>query len=114
MERASPGRHRRNGVGGPIAQAVLWGVSRTTTFRAAVLLAPNLGENADTTAAVASQLVGAIYGISGIPQDWLDALAWRDRLQTIAERLDAAGWLAGCASEKSAEPTLIGSAVSGA
>lgn len=74
-------------------QAAVWAVSRTTSFRAAVLLAANLGEDADTTAAVAGQLAGAIYGVSGIPQDWLDALAWRERLQTTAERLDAAGRL---------------------
>lgn len=75
-------------------QAAVWAVSRTTSFRSAVLLAANLGEDADTTAAVAGQLAGAIYGVSGIPQDWLDVLAWRERLQSTAEQLDEAGRLA--------------------
>jgi ADP-ribosylglycohydrolase len=38
----------------------------TTNFRSAILLAANLGEDADTTAAVAGQLAGALYGVSGV------------------------------------------------
>ncbi len=48
-------------------QAAVWAVSRTTDFRSAVLLAANLGNDADTTAAIAGQLAGAIYGAAGIP-----------------------------------------------
>ncbi len=62
-------------------QAAVWAVSRTTNFRAAVLLAANLGEDADTTAAIAGQLAGVIYGAAGIPAEWLAALAWRERLE---------------------------------
>lgn len=54
----------------------LWTVSRTSSFRDAVLLAADLGEDADTTA-VAGQITGAVYGASGIPADWLGKLAWR-------------------------------------
>ncbi len=68
-------------------QAAVWAVARTTDFRSAVLLAANLGEDADTTAAIAGQLAGAIYGASGIPGPWLNALAWRDRLEHAAEIL---------------------------
>ena len=72
-------------------QAAVWAVSRTTSFRSAVLLAANLGEDADTTAAIAGQLAGAIYGASGIPAEWLDALAWRERLEETAAKLFGAG-----------------------
>jgi ADP-ribosyl-[dinitrogen reductase] hydrolase len=59
-------------------KAALWCVGRTGTFRDAVLLAANLGEDADTTAAITGQLAGAIYGASAIPEDWLEKLAWRE------------------------------------
>ena len=72
-------------------QAAVWAVSRTTDFRSAVLLAANLGDDADTTAAIAGQLAGAIYGASDIPADWLAPLAWRDRLETTARTLFTAG-----------------------
>ncbi len=73
-------------------QAAVWAVSRATDFRSAVLLAANLGDDADTTAAIAGQLAGAVFGASGIPAEWLDALAWRDRLAATAGQLFDAGW----------------------
>ena len=72
-------------------QAAVWAVSRSTDFRSAVLLAANLGQDADTTAAIAGQLAGAVFGISGIPPEWLGALAWRERLETTAGHLFDAG-----------------------
>lgn len=74
-------------------QAAVWAVARTTSFRSAVLLAANLGEDADTTAAIAGQLAGALYGLSGIPEDWLAALAWRERIEDVAADLFERGWL---------------------
>lgn len=68
-------------------QAALWAVNRTTDFRSAILIAANLGNDADTTAAIAGQLAGAVYGASGIPEDWLTKLAWRDRLESRADQL---------------------------
>ncbi len=64
-------------------QGAVWAVSRSTDFRSAVLLAANLGDDADTTAAIAGQLAGAVYGASGIPVDWVEALAWRERLERV-------------------------------
>ena len=58
-------------------------------FRNAVLLAANLADDADTVAAVTGQLAGAIYGRSGIPSDWLERIAWKDRILDTAERLTA-------------------------
>lgn len=67
--------------------AALWAVSRTTSFRSAILLAANLGDDADTTAAVVGQLAGAVYGISGIPVEWLERLAWRSKIEAMADQL---------------------------
>lgn len=68
-------------------EAALWSVGRTADFRTAILTAANLGEDADTTAAIAGQLAGAIYGLSGIPAEWLEKLAWRERLEKLGARL---------------------------
>ena len=68
-------------------EAALWSVARTGDFRNAVLLAANLADDADTVAAVTGQLAGALYGLSGIPDRWLDQLAWKDRLIEAAQRL---------------------------
>ena len=68
-------------------EAALWSVARTADFRNAVLLAANLADDADTVAAVTGQLAGALYGLTGIPQPWLDRLAWKDRLLDTAEPL---------------------------
>jgi ADP-ribosyl-[dinitrogen reductase] hydrolase len=65
-------------------EAALWSVEQTDSFEAAVLMAANLGDDADTTAAVTGQLAGALYGGAAIPQKWLDQLAWRERIEQIA------------------------------
>ena len=68
-------------------EAALWCVGRTDSYRDAVLLAANLGDDADTTAAITGQLAGALYGRSGIPGEWLNRLAWRDRIEALARAL---------------------------
>ena len=68
-------------------EAAIWSVARTADFRAAVLLAANLGDDADTVAAVTGQLAGALYGLTGIPATWRDRIVWKDRLLTAGRRL---------------------------
>ena len=68
-------------------EAALWAFSRTNNFADAVLLAANLGEDADTTAAVCGQVAGAYYGESGIPSHWLERLALRAEIAALADRL---------------------------
>ncbi|MGB0206015.1 MAG: ADP-ribosylglycohydrolase family protein [Neptuniibacter sp.] len=55
-------------------EAALWSFFTTETFDDAVLKAANLGDDADTTAAVCGQIAGAYYGISAIRMEWLDRL----------------------------------------
>jgi len=50
---------------------------------------PNLGEDADTTAAIAGQLAGAFHGARGIPGRWLQRLALRAEIQALADALHA-------------------------
>ncbi len=68
-------------------EAALWSVWNTGNFRDAVLLAANLGDDADSVGAVAGQLAGALYGASAIPPEWLARLAWRDRIEQLASDL---------------------------
>lgn len=68
-------------------EAALWCFFTTKTFSEAVLAAANLGDDADTTAAICGQLAGAHYGIEGIPAHWLEKLWERDRLMNLATAL---------------------------
>jgi ADP-ribosyl-[dinitrogen reductase] hydrolase len=70
-------------------ESALWAVSETTTFQDAVTLAVNLGDDADTVGAVTGQIAGAAYGVSAIPEEWFNRLAWNDRLAEAAEQLHA-------------------------
>lgn len=68
-------------------EAALWCFWSTDSYEAAVLAAANLGEDADTTAAIAGQLAGAFYGIDAIPSAWLQCLVMREDIQALADRL---------------------------
>ena len=68
-------------------EAALWCVWTTDTFEAAILEATNLGDDADTTAAVAGQVAGALYGIEGIPARWREKVAMRELIVELADRL---------------------------
>jgi ADP-ribosyl-[dinitrogen reductase] hydrolase len=68
-------------------EAGLWAVHQSECFEEAVLLAANLGDDADTVAAVAGQLAGARWGLSGIPEKWMARLAWRERIEGLAKEL---------------------------
>lgn len=72
-------------------EAALWAVGTTDNFEAAVILAVNLADDADTVGAVTGQLAGAVYGMRGIPERWLARLAWRDRIITAADALLSPG-----------------------
>ena len=67
-------------------EAALWCFHHTDNFRDAVLAAANLGDDADTTAAVCGQIAGAYYGHSGIPLEWRERLHWHDKIRDIAEQ----------------------------
>ena len=78
---------RGNGYVVNSLEAALWCFLHTTSYREAVLRAVNLGEDADTTAAVCGQLAGAYYGLAGIPPAWLAKLALRAYIERTATRL---------------------------
>jgi ADP-ribosyl-[dinitrogen reductase] hydrolase len=69
-------------------EAALWCIAKSTNYRDAVLMAVNLGDDTDTTAAVTGGLAGLAYGHDNIPQEWVIALARKDDIMELAERLD--------------------------
>lgn len=66
-------------------EAALWAFSRSENFRDGCLLAANLGDDADTTAAIYGQIAGAYYGIGGIPQNWRDQLHLSQKIMNLAD-----------------------------
>ncbi|KPA07704.1 ADP-ribosylarginine hydrolase Tri1 [Pantoea agglomerans] len=68
-------------------EAALWAVWHTDNFKDAILLAANLADDADSVAATAGQLAGALYGLSGIPAEWVDKIVDKDRILSMAEEL---------------------------
>ncbi|HTZ53570.1 MAG TPA: ADP-ribosylglycohydrolase family protein [Candidatus Acidoferrum sp.] len=68
-------------------EAALWCVDRAGSFDEAVLLAANLGDDADSVAAVTGQIAGALWGLSSIPSDWVDNVAWSAAILERGRRL---------------------------
>jgi ADP-ribosyl-[dinitrogen reductase] hydrolase len=68
-------------------EAALWCFWATDSFDQAVIKAANLGDDADTTAAVCGQLAGAFYGQSDIPGHWLKKLVMRKEISSVAKKL---------------------------
>ena len=68
-------------------EAALWCLLKHDTYAATVLAAVNLGDDTDTTGAVAGGLAGLAYGEAGIPAGWLAVLARRTDIEDLAERL---------------------------
>jgi ADP-ribosyl-[dinitrogen reductase] hydrolase len=72
-------------------EAALWCLLRHDTYAATVLAAVNLGDDTDTTGAVAGGLAGLAYGEAGIPAEWLAGLARRADIEELARWLAGAG-----------------------
>jgi ADP-ribosylglycohydrolase len=68
-------------------EAALWALGSTRTFEDGVLAAVNLGNDADTTAAIAGQLAGALYGLDAIPERWRERVVMGDEIVGMADRL---------------------------
>lgn len=51
-------------------ESALWCFHKANSFEEAILLAANIGNDADTTAAICGQVAGAFYGSNNIPKMW--------------------------------------------
>lgn len=68
-------------------EAALWCFYNSTSYREAVLMAANLGDDADTTAAITGQIAGAFYGVNNIPNHWRNILYQGKEIKDIAIKL---------------------------
>ena len=68
-------------------EASIWCLLNRSDFRSTVLAAVNLGEDADTTGAVAGGLAGLAYGRAALPDEWARAIARSSEIGALAERL---------------------------
>lgn len=62
-------------------EAALWCLANTHCYADCVLAAVNLGDDTDTTAAVAGALAGIVYGEDEIPAEWLSLLRGKDVIE---------------------------------
>lgn len=65
--------------------AGLWAYWNTTSFKEGLLDVVRAGGDADTNAAVACAILGAKYGYTAIPQEYIDGLIYRDQLDVVVE-----------------------------
>jgi ADP-ribosylglycohydrolase len=82
-----PPKIRGSGYVVEALEAALWAFYHSTDFRSGCLLAANLGDDADTTAAIYGQIAGAHYGVESIPEDWLTKLTMREHIEELARAL---------------------------
>ncbi len=68
-------------------EAALWAFNKSSTFKDGCLLAVNLGNDADTTAAIYGQIAGAFYGVDGIPESWRERVVFKNHIDGMAEGL---------------------------
>jgi ADP-ribosyl-[dinitrogen reductase] hydrolase len=68
-------------------EAALWAFHNSSSFKEGCLMAVNLGDDADTTGAIYGQIAGAYYGISNIPDAWLDKIFNHKLIESFAKNL---------------------------
>lgn len=78
----------------------MWAARNSSSFEECLLLAANRQGDADTNAAVAGQIAGAMYGIGGMPDRWLEALLWREEITSLANEMFEIGGNVPASSEE--------------
>lgn len=68
-------------------EASFWCFLNSDSYSATVLKAVNLGEDTDTTGAIAGGLAGIYFGIENIPEKWIENLVRAHDIKDLAERL---------------------------
>jgi ADP-ribosyl-[dinitrogen reductase] hydrolase len=87
FKRKGPPEIRGSGYVVESLEAALWAFNNSSSFEEGCIMAVNLGDDADTTAAVYGQIAGVYYGAGAIPGRWLDVLCMRDSIESLADRL---------------------------
>lgn len=67
-------------------EAVLWTFFHADGYRDTILKAINLGGDTDTIAAIVGGIAGIYYGISDIPNEWIQCIAKKEELYQVFEQ----------------------------
>lgn len=67
--------------------AALWSLLHENSAEEVIVRAAMMGDDADTTAAVAGALAGAAYGVEAIPQRWRSVLHGSAEIEALAHQL---------------------------
>lgn len=65
----------------------LWAYWHTSSFEEGLLAVVNAGGDADTNATVACAILGAKYGFSSIPTEYVDGLLYKEKLDRVIDEL---------------------------
>ncbi|MEM0577224.1 ADP-ribosylglycohydrolase family protein [Flavobacterium polysaccharolyticum] len=68
-------------------EASIWCLLTSNSFEETVLKAVNLGEDTDTTGAIAGGLAGILYGYENIPKEWINVLARKNDITKLCDKL---------------------------
>jgi len=64
--------------------SALWCFLNGDSFKECILLAANIGNDADTTAAICGQIAGAYYGFTQIPEAWRKKITMTQEIEQLA------------------------------
>ncbi len=87
FKRREPPEIRGTGYVVDSLEAALWAFQKSRDFREGALMAANLGDDADTTAAIYGQIAGAYYGVEAIPAKWRTLLTMSAEITAMADSL---------------------------
>lgn len=82
-----PGRWPCRGAALFTLQVAVWALMTTSSFEEGIRKAIEVGGDTDTYAAVAGGLLGARYGVQGVPKIWSDTLLGGDVMFGLADQL---------------------------
>lgn len=68
-------------------EASFWAFLTTDSYETAILKVVNLGRDTDTVGSVTGGMAGIFYGIDTAPKQWYQAVAKRDEIEALCDRL---------------------------
>ncbi len=84
-----PGKWPERGHAGHTLHVAMWSLIHATDFRDGLTKVAMIGGDTDTYGAVAGGLLGAKFGIDGIPSEWRKVLKGHDKMIEYADALYA-------------------------
>lgn len=69
--------------------AAIWSLLNSSSYEDCILTAVSLGNDTDTTAAIAGGLAGIYYGYETIPADWIRDLRNKELIMSICQKWDS-------------------------